>query len=88
MRSASIRLVGTFEADEKDLPAIGDAALGLESGMFYSGSHESTANTAFVDALKAAAPTAGCSIIAHYANSVVARNPSRCYCSRTIVWIG
>lgn len=55
---AGIRLFGTSEADEKDLPAIGDAALGLESGMFYSGSHASAANKAFVDALKAVAPTA------------------------------
>ncbi len=58
LKGAGIRLFGTSEADEKDLPAIGDAALGLESGMFYSGSHESAANKAFVDALKAVAPTA------------------------------
>ena len=58
LRGAGIRLFGTSEADEKDLPAIGDAALGLESGMFYSGSHDSAANKAFVDALKAVAPTA------------------------------
>lgn len=58
LRGAGIRLFGTSEADEKDLPAIGDAALGLESGMFYSGSHESAANKAFVEALKAVAPTA------------------------------
>ena len=31
LRGAGIRLFGTSEADEKDLPAIGDAALGLES---------------------------------------------------------
>jgi branched-chain amino acid transport system substrate-binding protein len=53
LRGAGIRLFGTSEADERDLPAIGDAALGLESGMFYSGAHESPANKAFVDALKA-----------------------------------
>jgi branched-chain amino acid transport system substrate-binding protein len=53
LRGAGIRLFGTSEADERDLPAIGDAALGLESGMFYSGAHESAANKAFVDALKA-----------------------------------
>jgi branched-chain amino acid transport system substrate-binding protein len=58
LRGAGIRLLGTSEADEKDLPAIGDAALGLESGMFYSGSHDSAANKAFVDALKAVAPAA------------------------------
>ena len=58
LRGAGIRLFGTSEADEKDLPAIGDAALGLESGMFYSGSHNSAANKSFVDALKAVAPTA------------------------------
>lgn len=52
LRGAGIRLFGTSEADERDLPAIGDAALGLESGMFYSGAHESAANKAFVDALK------------------------------------
>ena len=43
LRSAGIRLFGTSEADEKDLPAIGDSALGLESGMFYSGAHDSAA---------------------------------------------
>ena len=53
LRGAGIRLFGTSEADERDLPAIGEAALGLESGMFYSGAHESAANKAFVDALKA-----------------------------------
>ena len=58
LRGAGIRLFGTSEADEKDLPTIGDSALGLESGMFYSGSHDSAANKAFVDALKAVAPTA------------------------------
>ena len=58
LRGAGIRLFGTSEADERDLPAIGDAALGLESGMFYSGWHDLAANKAFVDALKAVAPTA------------------------------
>ena len=53
LRGAGIRLLGTSEADERDLPAIGEAALGLESGMFYSGAHELAANKAFVDALKA-----------------------------------
>jgi branched-chain amino acid transport system substrate-binding protein len=58
LRGAGIRLFGTSETDERDLPAIGDAALGLESGMFYSGSHESAANMVFIEALKAVAPTA------------------------------
>jgi branched-chain amino acid transport system substrate-binding protein len=58
LRSAGIRLFGTSEADEKDLPAIGDSALGLESGMFYSGAHDSAANKAFVAALKVVAPAA------------------------------
>ncbi len=58
LKGAGIRLFGTSEADEKDLPAIGDAALGLESGMFYSGSHDSAANKAFVDALRTVAPAA------------------------------
>lgn len=58
LRSTGIRLFGTSEADEKDLPAIGDAALGLESGMFYAGAHDSAANKAFVAALKDVAPTA------------------------------
>lgn len=58
LRDAGIRLFGTSEADEKDLPVIGDAALGLESGMFYSGAHESAANKAFVASLKVVAPAA------------------------------
>ncbi|UPJ63796.1 ABC transporter substrate-binding protein [Bradyrhizobium sp. 191] len=58
LRSSGIRFFGTSEADEKDLPAIGDSALGLESGMFYSGAHASAANEEFVTALKAVAPTA------------------------------
>jgi branched-chain amino acid transport system substrate-binding protein len=58
LRGTGIRLFGTSEADEKDFPAIGDAALGLESGMFYSGSHDSAANKEFVSALKQVAPAA------------------------------
>jgi branched-chain amino acid transport system substrate-binding protein len=56
LRGTGIRLFGTSEADEKDLPSIGDAALGLESGMFYSGTHDSAANKVFVEALKSIAP--------------------------------
>ena len=57
LKGANIRLFGTSEADEKDLPTIGETALGLESGMFYSGAHDSNANRTFVDALQKAAPS-------------------------------
>jgi branched-chain amino acid transport system substrate-binding protein len=51
LREAGVRFFGSSELDEKDLPSLGDVALGLETGMFYSGAHASAVNQAFKDAL-------------------------------------
>jgi branched-chain amino acid transport system substrate-binding protein len=51
LREAGIRFFGSSETDEKDLPNLGDAAIGLETGLFYSAAHPSTTNKAFIDAL-------------------------------------
>jgi len=51
LRAAGIRFFGSSETDEKDLPNIGDAAIGIETGLFYSGAHDSPVNKAFVAAL-------------------------------------
>lgn len=58
LREAGIRLFGTSEADERDLPTLGEAALGLETGMFYSGAHASDANKAMIASLKSVSPSA------------------------------
>lgn len=58
LRDAGIRLFGTSEADERDLPTLGEAALGLETGMFYSGAHDSSENRKMLASLKTVAPAA------------------------------
>lgn len=45
--SAGIAFIGTSETQEVDLQALGDAAVGLETGYFYSAAHDSDANRAF-----------------------------------------
>lgn len=50
---AGIVLMATNEAQEADLPAVGDAALGLTSALHYSPYLDNAANKAFVAAYKA-----------------------------------
>jgi len=64
LREAGIRFFGSSETDEKDLPNIGDAAIGLETGLFYSAAHPSAANTTFINALAQVAPGAVANAIA------------------------
>lgn len=44
---AGIAFIGTSETQESDLQSLGDAALGLETGYFYSAAHDSPENAAF-----------------------------------------
>lgn len=45
-----IRLIGTGDiTDDEDLPAMGDAMLGVVTAGFYASSHDSAANKKFVD---------------------------------------
>lgn len=55
---AGIEFVGTSETQESDLQALGDAAIGLETGYFYSAAHESPENEAFVAKLRELFPNA------------------------------
>lgn len=55
---AGIAFIGTSETQESDLQALGDAALGLETGYFYSAAHESPENEAFVAKLRELYPDA------------------------------
>ena len=48
LKQAGVRFIGTGETSELDLPAIGDAALGLETALHYSPAHESAMNQAFL----------------------------------------
>jgi branched-chain amino acid transport system substrate-binding protein len=50
LAQAGIRFLGS-DMDERDLVALGDSAVGLESGSFYSASHDSDVNRAFVSKL-------------------------------------
>jgi branched-chain amino acid transport system substrate-binding protein len=55
---AGIKLIGTGDlTDDEDLAGMGDAVLGTVTAGFYSTSHPSTANEAFVAAFKQANPT-------------------------------
>jgi branched-chain amino acid transport system substrate-binding protein len=55
---AGIKLIGTGDlTDDEDLAEMGDAVLGTVTAGFYSTSHPSTANEAFVAAFKQAYPT-------------------------------
>ena len=55
---AGIAFIGTSETQESDLQSLGDAAIGLETGYFYSAAHESPENKAFVAKLKERYPKA------------------------------
>ncbi|MDH0910491.1 ABC transporter substrate-binding protein [Rhizobium pusense] len=55
---AGIAFIGTSETQESDLQSIGDAAIGLETGYFYSAAHDSPENNAFVAKLKELFPNA------------------------------
>lgn len=48
LKQAGVRFIGTGETSELDLPAIGDAALGLETALHYSPAHESAMNQSFL----------------------------------------
>ncbi len=48
LKQAGVRFIGTGETSELDLPAIGDAALGLETALHYSPAHESAMNQTFL----------------------------------------
>lgn len=45
---AGISFIGLSETQESDLQTLGDAAVGLETGYFYSAAHESPENEAFL----------------------------------------
>jgi branched-chain amino acid transport system substrate-binding protein len=47
VKAAGIRYFGTGETQEFDLQAMGDSAIGLETGFIYSGAHQSAANDDF-----------------------------------------
>lgn len=55
---AGIGFIGTSETQESDLQSLGDAAVGLETGYFYSAAHDSPQNKAFVAKLKELFPKA------------------------------
>lgn len=48
LKEAGIRFFGSAETQETDLEALGEAALGLETGLHYSAAHASPLNEAFV----------------------------------------
>lgn len=58
LRAAGIRFLGTAETQESDLQALGDAALKLETGYFYSAAHDSAENKRFLDSLAKVHPKA------------------------------
>lgn len=58
LADAGIRFFGTGETDETTLEALGDAALGLETGYHYSAAHDSDVNRAFIAKLEELHPGA------------------------------
>ena len=58
LRAAGVRFLGTAETDEDQLRAIGPDLLGIETGMFYSATHNSPLNNAVIKALGEVAPKA------------------------------
>ncbi len=50
LRDAGVKLMGTGDTDELELPAIGEAALGTITGYHYSPCLDTPRNKAFVDA--------------------------------------
>lgn len=51
LKASGIRFLGTAETQESDLQALGEAALGLETGYYYSSAHDSAVNKAFLATL-------------------------------------
>lgn len=51
LKAAGVRFLGTSETQESDLQALGEAALKLETGYYYSAVHDSPQNKAFVATL-------------------------------------
>lgn len=51
LKAVGVRFLGTSETQESDLQALGDAALKLETGYYYSAVHDSPQNKAFVETL-------------------------------------
>jgi branched-chain amino acid transport system substrate-binding protein len=62
LKSAGIRFVGSSETNELDLQSVGDAAIGVETGHFYSAAHDSPENKAFVAVLHDLHPSARASV--------------------------
>jgi branched-chain amino acid transport system substrate-binding protein len=58
LKADGIKLLGTAETQESDLQALGDAALKVETGYYYSAAHESPENKAFLAALAKTHPGA------------------------------
>ena len=58
LRADGIRFLGTAETVESDLQALGAPAIGLETGYYYSGVHESPENKAFLASLAKVSPSA------------------------------
>jgi len=58
MRDSGIRFLGTGETQEFDLQAMGDAALGLETGFIYSAVHDSELNKTYAADLQRKFPGA------------------------------
>jgi branched-chain amino acid transport system substrate-binding protein len=67
LRNAGVELYAAAEADDTDLPAIGDAAIGMLSALHYSASLDNPTNKAFVAALTAKFGAAGLPNIASVA---------------------
>jgi branched-chain amino acid transport system substrate-binding protein len=58
LRQSGIQFLGTAETQETDLQALGEPAVGLETGYFYSGVHPSPENKVFVERLEKLFPGA------------------------------
>lgn len=56
LAAAGIRFLGTGETDETNLKALGDAALGITTAYFYSPTHKSDVNAAFLAKLESVRP--------------------------------
>lgn len=56
LKQAGIRFLGSGETSELDLPAIGDAALGLQTVLHWSPVHPSDLNKKFVETVQEVAP--------------------------------
>ncbi len=57
LKAAGVRFLGTAETQESDLQALGESALKLETGYYYSAVHDSPKNKAFVATLAKAKAT-------------------------------